>query len=173
VTAYVLNQSRKHQLLSDAFHSAISISLKLREEPKNASFFKTLMEEDSGVALEFICLASNIRKEVCGVFDSFISFLKKFEERKTHNVLVLMLDPRFNSLCLMSSFIGHDQGVAIVEQYDTMSLYLMLMKCYYHLYSSIESNNGFANQKVDDDNNLDIFQMIRKSTELAKELVKI
>jgi hypothetical protein len=93
VTAYVLNQSRKHQLLSDAFHSTISISLKLREEPKNVSFLKTLIEEDSDVALEFICLASNIRKEVCGVFDSFISFLKKFDERKTHNVLVLMLDP--------------------------------------------------------------------------------
>jgi len=26
------------------------------------------MEEDFGVALELICLAFNIRKEVCGVF---------------------------------------------------------------------------------------------------------
>jgi hypothetical protein len=31
VTACVLNQSRGHWLLSDAFHSAISMSLKLRE----------------------------------------------------------------------------------------------------------------------------------------------
>ncbi len=36
-------------------------------------------------------------------------------------MLVLMLDERFKSLCLVFSFIGHDQGVAIIEQYDTMS----------------------------------------------------
>jgi hypothetical protein len=60
------------------------------------------------VALELICLASNIRKEVCGVLDSLFSFLKKFDERKSHNMLILMLDLRFKSLSLMSSFIGHD-----------------------------------------------------------------
>jgi hypothetical protein len=84
------------------------MNLKLREEPKNAPYFQTLMEEDFGVALEFICLASNIRKEVCGVLDNFLSFLKKIGERKTHNMLALVLDPRFKNLCLMSSFIGHD-----------------------------------------------------------------
>jgi hypothetical protein len=44
----------------------------------------------------------------------------------------------------MSSFIGHDQGVAIVKQYDTISLYPMLMRCYYHLHPLIEFNNGFV-----------------------------
>jgi len=67
------------------------------------------MEEDLSVALELICLASNIKKEVCGVLDSFLSFLKKFDKRKTHNMLALMLDPRFNNLCLVLSFIDHDQ----------------------------------------------------------------
>jgi hypothetical protein len=47
-------------LLSDAYHS----SLILKDEPKNAPSFKSLMEEDSSVGLELICLASNIRKEV-------------------------------------------------------------------------------------------------------------
>jgi hypothetical protein len=37
-------------------------------------------------------------------------------------MLALMLDTRFKSFRLMSSFIGHDQGVTNVEQYDTMSL---------------------------------------------------
>jgi len=101
-------------LLSDAFHSAISMSLKLREELKNTPSFQTLMKKDFGVALELICLAFNIRKEVCGILDSFLYFLKKFDERKAHNMLVLMLDPRFKSLRLVSSFIGRDQGVAIV-----------------------------------------------------------
>jgi hypothetical protein len=46
-----------------------------------------------------------------------------------------MLDLKLKSLCLVSSSIGCDQGVAIVvEQYDIMSLYLMFMKCYYYLH---------------------------------------
>ncbi len=45
----------------------------------------------------------------------------------------------------MFYFISGDQEIAIVEQYDTMPLYAMPMKCYYHLHPSIQSNNGFAN----------------------------
>jgi hypothetical protein len=47
----------------------------------------------------------------------------------------------------MSSFIGHDQRVAIVQQYDTMSSYPVFMKCYYHLHPSIEFDNGFGDKK--------------------------
>ncbi len=53
--------------------------------------------------------------------NSFLSFLKKFDKR-IPNMLALMLDTRLKSLRLVSSFIGCEQGVAIVEQYDTMSL---------------------------------------------------
>ncbi len=52
------------------------------------------MEDHFDVAFELICLASNNRKKVCGVPYSFLS-LKKFDERKTHKTLALMLDPRF------------------------------------------------------------------------------
>jgi hypothetical protein len=69
-------------------------------------------------------------------------------------------------------FIGCDQGVVIVEQFDTMSLYPMFMKCYYLLHPSIDFDNDFVDQRVDDDNNLDIFQMISKNIKPKKELVK-
>jgi hypothetical protein len=39
VNAYVLNQYRRYWLLSDALHFAISMSLKLKEKPKNAQSF--------------------------------------------------------------------------------------------------------------------------------------
>jgi hypothetical protein len=96
------------------------------------------MEKGPSVALKIICLASNFKKKVCGVLNSFLSFLKKFDERK-HIIymLALLFDPRLKNLHLVFSFIGHDQGVTIVEQYDTMSLYFMLMKCYYHLHPLI------------------------------------
>jgi len=48
------------------------MSLKLTEEPQNAPSFQTLMEEDSSVAFELICLAFNIRKKVCGILDRFL-----------------------------------------------------------------------------------------------------
>ncbi len=123
------------------------MSLKLKEELENVPSFQTLMEEDSSVELELICFAFNIRKDVCEVLNSFFSLLKKFVEIKTRNILVLTWDPRYKSLCLVSSFIGRDQGISIVQQYDTISLYPMFMKCYYHLHPSIESNNDFADKK--------------------------
>jgi hypothetical protein len=54
VTTCVLNQSKGHWLLCDAFNFSISISLKLKKELKNAPFFQTLIEEDSSVAFELI-----------------------------------------------------------------------------------------------------------------------
>jgi hypothetical protein len=88
------------------------------------------------VTLELICLASNIRKEVSIVLDSFLSLLRKYEEKKAHNMLSLMLDARFKSLHLVSSFIGCEQGVGIIEEYDVRCLYPMFLNCYQHLTSS-------------------------------------
>jgi hypothetical protein len=75
ITICALNQSRDHWLLIYAFNFAIFIiSLKLKVEPENAPSFQTLIEKNSIVALELMCLASNIRKEVYMVLDSFLPF---------------------------------------------------------------------------------------------------
>jgi hypothetical protein len=39
------------------------------------------MEDEFGLANELALLASNIRMEVCGVQNSFFSFLMKYEEK--------------------------------------------------------------------------------------------
>jgi hypothetical protein len=44
------------------------------------------------------------------VIDSFLSFVTRYDERKVHNMLALMLDPRFKILKLISNFIGHEHG---------------------------------------------------------------
>jgi len=49
------------------------------------------MEDEYVVANELTLLAFNIIKEFCGVLDSFLWFLKKYEEKKTHNIVSLML----------------------------------------------------------------------------------
>jgi hypothetical protein len=56
------------------------------------------MEDDSIVFYESPLLASNIRREVINVLDSFLSFLKKYENKKAHNMIFLMLNPKFLQL---------------------------------------------------------------------------
>jgi len=46
----------------------------------------------------------------------------------------LILDPRFKTLHVVFSLIDCEQGKVIVEEYDRKSLFLMLLKCHYHLH---------------------------------------
>ncbi len=65
------------------------------------------MEEESIAVDELTFFSFNIKKEVCFVL-AFLSFLRKSREKKVHNMFYLMLDSRFKSLCLVSSFIGRE-----------------------------------------------------------------
>jgi hypothetical protein len=51
-----------------------------------------------------------IKKEFIGVIYYFLSFLTRYDERKVHNMLALMLDPGFKILKLISYFIGYEHG---------------------------------------------------------------
>ncbi len=51
--------------MNDALYSNISMSLKLDDD--NKTFFNNLMKGDANVPLELTCLASNIEKKLCGV----------------------------------------------------------------------------------------------------------
>jgi hypothetical protein len=48
------------------------------------------MEDDSIIFDELFLLAFNIRREVINVLDSFLSFLRKYENRKAHNMISLI-----------------------------------------------------------------------------------
>jgi hypothetical protein len=170
VSICILNQSRYHLLLSDALNFAISMSLKFRDEIDSATF-DNLMEEDGNVVYELSCFASNVKKEIIQVLDSFLSFLKEYEERKAHNMFFLMLDPRFKTFGLVSSFTSCEQRKAIVEENDKNSLFPMLLKCYYHLHPLVEYERGVVDQKVEEDMNLDIFEMTTNTSEPSMELV--
>jgi len=134
-----LNQSHGHWLLNDVLHSTISMSLKLREENQILPSFKTLINEDSIVNDELSLLVFKIRREVINVMDSFLSFSKVYDKRKIHSIISLMLDHKYKSLCILFSFVGRGQGVALIEKYDWKSLYPMLVKCYEHLHHLVRS----------------------------------
>ncbi len=46
-----------------------------------------LMDDDMVVALELFMFASNIRKQICDVLNDFLSFLTKYEKKKSHNMI--------------------------------------------------------------------------------------
>ncbi len=85
-------------------------------------------------------------------------------------MLFSMLDPRFKSFHLVSFFIGQEEGVSIMDEYDRRTLYPMLLKCYHHLHPMTESI-GCVNQVGDENLSLDTFQQIASISEPSKELV--
>jgi len=72
---------------------------------------------------------------------------------------------------LVSSFIDCEQDISIVEEDNSKILYPMLVKCYHHLHSLIDNGSAFTKEKVVENCNLDIFEMITNTSELAKELI--
>jgi hypothetical protein len=83
-----------------------------------------------------------------------------------------MLDHKFIGFPLDFSFIGHEQGVVVVEECDKRSLYFMSLKCHPHLHPLIEFENNIVDYRMDQGCNLDIFDMIARKNELTKEYVK-
>jgi len=101
--------------------------LKCKEEVTNSLVQIDLIENDYGIAFELFLLAINIKRKVYGVLESFLLFFKNMKKKISQH---FMFDARpFKSFCLVFFFIGCEKGVSIVEEYDTRSLYLMLLKC--------------------------------------------
>jgi hypothetical protein len=66
------------------------------------------MDDDLIVGDELSLLVFNIRREAINLLDFFLSFLRVYDKRKTHNMISLMLDFRYKSLCIISSFVGKE-----------------------------------------------------------------
>jgi len=82
----------------------------------------------------------------------------------------LMLDPRFKSLRLISFLIGQEQVVSIMEEYDQQSLFLMLLRCY-HILHPMAKFGPMANMQIDEESNLDIFEMSTWTNEPTKDVL--
>jgi hypothetical protein len=72
----------------------------------NSSIPINMITDDFGIVFELSLFASNIKKEVWGVLDFFLSFSLKYEKRKVHNMLTLMLGPRFKNFRFILFYFG-------------------------------------------------------------------
>jgi len=68
-----------------------------------------MMNDDVGIAFDLTLHTFNIKWEFYSVLDSFLSFSRRYEETKTHNIISLMLDLTFKSFHLVSSIICDEQ----------------------------------------------------------------
>jgi hypothetical protein len=68
----------------------------------------------------------------CGIFVPLAINELRFVHIE-HDALQRQLEIR-KSICILSSFVRREQGVAFVEEYDRKSLYFMLVKCHEHLH---------------------------------------
>jgi hypothetical protein len=94
------------------------MSIKFKEEI-NHFVLDASMKNDLIMDIDWLgTFIVSMKKVVCGVIDSFLSILTKYDERKTHNMLPLMLNLKFKSLNFSSYFIGCEQRVAIAKKYD-------------------------------------------------------
>jgi hypothetical protein len=147
------------------------MSLKFKDKINSTTFDNLIVEEDENVIYELSCLTFTSKNEVVQVLVSFLSFKKKNEKKMSHNMFFLMLNPRCKTFLFVSSFIDHEQGKLIVEEYDKNFLFSMFFKCHYHLQVFAESKRGVVDQRVEKDNNMDIFEMIASTSELATKSI--
>lgn len=111
VGACALNQSRGHWLLNWCTSFCNNHGNKTNGNFGKSPSFDNIIDEDFRMVDELPLLASNIKKEVCVIFHLLLSFFsKKNEKKKSHNMLSLLLDPKFKDLRLVSSLIGQEQG---------------------------------------------------------------
>jgi hypothetical protein len=116
-----------------------------------------LMDDDSRIVFESSLFAINIKKEVCSVLESFLYFLRGYENKKPYNMLCFMLDPIFKSFHLKISFFGCEKRVNFIEGYDGQPLYPMLLKCDHYLHPMTQSGIEHGHQIGDAKFHLNIF----------------
>ena len=126
----VLNQTRGYWLLSDALAAALAISVELRAHVDHVSSMNPpLQHGDFDAELEI--LRAKMSLEAMLVMKPFLSFTQFFTSEKAHNMIVLMVDPRFKGLECVIAYTGVEKARAIVREYDQKVLipYLVKVRC--------------------------------------------
>ncbi len=61
----------------------------------------------------------------------FISFMHGIGKKRGHNMPTLMLDPKYKSMCVVITYLGHEIITSLVINYDEQLLVLLLLEVNY------------------------------------------
>ncbi len=73
-------------------------------------------------------LKVHMKQQILEVLLPFISFLHAYDRKRGHNMLALMFNPRFKSMKLITIFLGRENAIVIVAEYDQQFMLLLLPK---------------------------------------------
>ena len=82
----------------------------------------------------------------CMAFESIVvikpclAFAIDFTCEKTHNMLLLMIDPRYKGLHVIIDYVGREKAMHIMAEYDQLVLVPLLVKVSQLLNLSLENN---------------------------------
>lgn len=134
----VLKQNHGFWFLSEALAAALSLSIHFRQSHFLAGEVTTA-HSDGDFDGELLVLKSRMEEEVLAVLEPLLSFAGTFSRQSAHNMLALMLDPRFKGLGLVRDYVGGEKVVSIVFEYDSLVLLPLLMQCYKRLHPTAQS----------------------------------
>jgi len=116
VTTCVVNQHHGYWLLSNVFASTIKLYVRFTKEKLELQVEVDAFE-DMDMHPKVKKLGANMREQVALVLRPFLDFMDCFKHSEAHNMVVLMLDPRFKDLSLMGNYVGHTFVIGIVAAY--------------------------------------------------------
>jgi len=129
VSSCVLNQHRSYWLLNDAFANALNLCVNLTNEG-----LKLEIQMSSILASQFdtklLLLASKMQLEVTCVLVSFLDCLHQFDPKNLHMMLVLMFDPKFNDIFILSNYVRIKKATIVVTKYDSETLILLCVQLF-------------------------------------------
>jgi len=118
----------------------------IREELTFQSIFDSLVEKDF-FDHELKELEVYMKQQILEVLLAFISFLHAYDRKKRHNKLILMFNPRFKSMRLITIFLARENDVVIVAKYNQQLLLPLLTKTTKMLMpASVEEIEDFQSQ---------------------------
>lgn len=149
-------------------------SSKLQQDITNIATPDNMVDDEiveySNVELEKI--VTNVKRQIICVLNLFLSYLRKFESKISHNRLCFMLNPQYKNLSFIFLFIGHYTIILIINEYDKKPLILMMLKCYEHLYHNFGTVDSQSTQlNINARCNLYIVEMGSYANEPMQEFV--
>jgi hypothetical protein len=80
-----------------------------------------------------------MRIEVVKVIKYFLLFLQAYDLHQVHNMLVLMLDPRFKSLRVVENYVGRGTCICLDAEYDDNAIIPLRMTMFEVLHLIVQA----------------------------------
>jgi hypothetical protein len=152
----VTSQSKGYWLLSDALATALGLCIQLHKEQIEKGLASPKLEPGNFES-ELEVLQARMMSEVINALAPFLSFTVSYSSKHAHNMLALMLDPRYKGLSLVKDYVGRERALQVVAETDANALLPCLVTVFKQLNpSSVENAPALSPTSKDsvDENSL-------------------